>query len=456
VSRAARHRLAVAAVVELVGAACSMVDLAAVAAQTTTTIPAAAGTPTTVPAATGSTTSTSGPTAPTTTTSTPTAPADTALPTTGVPLLIGAGTPVTPAPVTVSATDQLAAAAPGAGGDLTAAVAGYFDRGGKTAQVLVVSSLDPSAIAAALPTRVPGMDADVLVVPSLVQTDGATYLQLAAALAAAAQRTDSIALLDPPDSLVAQATAEPDQAVALLSQLTAQLKTATPDADHAVLYGSGLVDPATGATVQGSVVGAAIIAASDARTGPWTTPGGASAPVAGRPTVPVDEGGAAALQTAGVTSLRTVPGYGTIAWGTRTIAAPADLTNRGIGAQRVLLMLHQNLREMLVSFEMQRNWPSTWAAISASTTRLLQELWDEGALVGSSRRTSASVQIGAGTTMTEQDLEDSVVVLVVRVALTTPGQFTTITMNQQMVLPALHADGSPWFPLLPAGEMSQS
>ena len=61
----------------------------------------------------------------------------------------------------------------------------------------------------------------------------------------------------------------------------------------------------------------------------------------------------------------------------------------------------------------------------------LNQLWRQGALVGTKPEQAYFVRIGQGITMSEQDVSDGVLKLSVMLALLRPGEFHVLTFHQK-------------------------
>lgn len=420
------------------------------AAQTpTTTVPPDDG-------ASSTTTSTSAPTttAPTGTSTTSTAPTTAAPPTTaalrptpgvyveetdandaivgaptGVPVLIGVATPtsgVRGGGTLIASTSEFDAAFDDPSPAMDAAVSSFFAAGGDQAMVVPVAAEDPATLSQALMIAADVDGWDLLVVPALAGFGGADWMSLATDMARTAAEQRAVALLDPPtDAVAAAATDAGAQLVATAAQLR---ETSWPAA--AVLYSSPLLT-SDGSTSSAAAAGAGVLAAGDRDAGPWSTPGGAAHPIPGlTPTLVLDNPLSTTLAPAGITLVRTLPGYGTVLMGDRTVSDGED--ERELSMVRTLDMIERSIQAGLEPYVFAPNDATTWSQVTAAVGAYLESLWAQGGLVGAEPSDAYTVSAGVGSTMTAQDLLDGYMIVAVSVQLGDPARLIELSLTQTM------------------------
>lgn len=311
---------------------------------------------------------------------------------TGIPVFVGIAT-ATGAPGTSPLVDSVAAfdeAFTDPSPAMAAAVADFYAVASGSVVISPTSSETPEALAAAS-AAVPRNDGwDLIVVPALADLDGEDWLAVASAMTAAAD----------------------------------QLRADPSGAGNAVMYSSGLTD-ATGATRAGAPSVAAVIAATDDATGPWQPAGGTATPIPdSTPTLSVDNALAGTLADSGINSLRTVQGYGTVAMGDRTVGGGPS------SVQRLMSYLELSIRTGLEQYVFDPNVATTWQDVTATTSNFLAQVWAAGGLAGDSPADAFTVQVGLGTTMTDQDILNGIMILLVQVAVEQPGQFVALSIDQ--------------------------
>lgn len=353
---------------------------------------------------------------------------------TGVPVLLGAGTLAAqgtnpaPGPIQISSVadfDQLVADPSAA---LDRAVTDFFGQGGVQAMVALTSSEDAPTITGALDTVATWKGWDLLIVPALGALPSSEWLPTAKALAATAAQADAVALLDPPSDAVASAPADGGAALVALAQ---QLRATGEDAGAATLYSSGLVEGADESPVATGPVAAGVIAATDAEVGPWGQPGGAGHPIDdATPELTVDNTLAATFNMAGITPVMTLPGFGTVLMGTRTLSQQPD--REYLSTVRTVGFIERSIELALQQYVFDANDSVTWSKVTSDVSQFLTGVWQEGGLAGATAADAFSVAVGVGSTMTAQDVLDGYMVIQVTLELGGPARTIELTFSQVM------------------------
>lgn len=372
---------------------------------TTTTSPGTSSSTTTTTSSgstgTSSTTTTSSSTPPTTSGTPGTAapstaalgqvPAITGVPS-AVPLFIVAGTTSTAPPGTAipfTSMNEVAAYVELPNPELTDALQTFFDQGGTDAYLWLTVDEQPATLLAAITqiaqTAQTDTPATMFVIPAMATLDGQDYLDVASSLAALAEGTLGLALLDAPATVIATVRAAwPD--VSALADLTGQLQTAVAAKSRSALrsaafYPTPLVDSSSGATVSAAVVMAGIITRQDEMAGLWTAPAGTSVPAFGLDVLlPIDNVQQTTLGLA-ANPFRSFPNYGTVMWGARTLDVNS-LDHRYIQTDRTLDWIQHSLSVGLDWTVFEPNDQATQELVEQSVSSFLTTQWKVGALVG--------------------------------------------------------------------------
>jgi len=324
--------------------------------------------------------------------------------TTGTPGFVGITAPADAAaavvsPVALTRQDEFAAKVKGAaGGYLAAAVAGFFQNGGRrcyvaTASVRVAKSTDSEAqkdaLLEALNALAPVGDIDLIAIPDamMLYKPGMRYQESAleevqvAALQHCAIHVGRMAILD----------ALPAATEAVIEQRQ-RVTAGLGEPVNGALYYPWIKTYEEGRLVPPCGHIAGIYARSDARAGIFKAPaneevrgaldlgvlvgqaGGVAVPADG--VVPDQE----ALNPEGVNCLRTFPGRGIRVWGARTLSRDPDW--RYVNVRRLFLTLQRwvDMNMGWVSFE--PNTPVLWIHITREIGAYLTGLWAAGGLAG--------------------------------------------------------------------------
>lgn len=130
-----------------------------------------------------------------------------------------------------------------------------------------------------------------------------------------------------------------------------------------------------------------------------------------------------------INAIRSFPAKGTLVWGARTLAGN-DNNWRYIGVRRLFCYVEQSLQLALNSFVFEPNTAITWLKVKATVIPFLEDLWKQGALVGSKEQDAFFVDIGLGTTMTNQDILEGRMNVNIGLAASRPAEFIVVEFSQ--------------------------
>ena len=98
----------------------------------------------------------------------------------------------------------------------------------------------------------------------------------------------------------------------------------------------------------------------------------------------------------------------------------------------ILKMVQDYLTLTARMYVFEPNDKNTWAAIKSEAINLLHDRWKKGELKGDAPHQAYDVQIGLGATMTKEDVDNGILKVVAKLAITEPGQFHEISFQQEM------------------------
>ena len=355
---------------------------------------------------------------------------------TGVPIFFGQAGPTAPGtedtPVQIENEQDFQDLISSPGPALAAGVEQFYLQGGGPAYVLPTAGDDAASLTLAVSSeqaRVPGVE--LAVVPALGSLSGPAYLTVAQALGQLAVELTGTALLDTPTAMTTAAAQDPTTGVPELLALANQVRATVPDPARVALYAAALTDPATGASVSTAATMAGVYDQTDAMSGIWVAPGGLAHVLQGVDAtfMPADAQ-MGPLNIDGVNCFRTVPGYGTVPWGARTLSVQPSSVY--VSAQRTLSYIQRTVTAGLQPFVFAANDPTTWSQVTADVSGFLTELWQSGGLLGSTASQAFTVDVGIPTSMTSQDVLDGQLVVDIQVAITEPSVMTPLTLTQQL------------------------
>jgi Bacteriophage tail sheath protein len=173
----------------------------------------------------------------------------------------------------------------------------------------------------------------------------------------------------------------------------------------------------------GAVCG--IFARVDRARGIWKAPAGEGAEVLGSegPAVEVREAEVAALADARVNAIRAFPGRGIRVWGARTLSADTDW--KYVNIRRTFAFLEHSIDRGLQWTAFESNDEPLWARVRVAVGMFLADLWQRGAFQGRTPQEAFLVRCDR-TTMTEDDLAQGTLRVVIGFAPLEPAEFVII------------------------------
>ena len=100
----------------------------------------------------------------------------------------------------------------------------------------------------------------------------------------------------------------------------------------------------------------------------------------------------------------------------------------------MLIMIDQSVEAILSSMIFQPNAQSTWDEVTSAIDGFLTDIWKTGGLAGATPSQAFNVQVGIGSTMTSQDIQNGIMRVSVSVALMQPAEFMNLSFEQQMAV----------------------
>ena len=201
------------------------------------------------------------------------------------------------------------------------------------------------------------------------------------------------------------------------------------------------VDPAQGGRVRdfppcGFVAG--VMARIDGARGVWKAPAGSEASLAGAIalSVPISDPQNGQSNPLGVNCLRTLPAYGNVIWGARTLHGQDDRASewKYIPVRRTALFIEESLYRGTRWVVFEPNDEALWTQVRSNVGTFMHELWRQGALQGSSPREACFVKCDRET-MTQDDIDNGIVNILVGFAPLKPAEFRVLRIQQHAAPP---------------------
>lgn len=132
-----------------------------------------------------------------------------------------------------------------------------------------------------------------------------------------------------------------------------------------------------------------------------------------------------------VNAIRSFPGKGVLVWGARTLDGNNN-EYRYVSVRRTVIFVEQSIKYGIQAYVFEPNTHTTWTIIRALIENFLTSFWQQGGLMGATSKDAFFVQIGLGSTMTQQDVLDGILRVSVGVATVRPAEFLIIHFQQKM------------------------
>jgi Bacteriophage tail sheath protein len=180
---------------------------------------------------------------------------------------------------------------------------------------------------------------------------------------------------------------------------------------------------------------AGMMARMDRSYGIWHTPAGRETVLSGATgaRLSLSDTAIRQLNGRGINCIRTVPGVGTLVWGARTLAADGaeDLDRKYVSVRRLALFIEESIFRGTQWVIFESNDEVLWSGVRASVGAFLHHLFTHGALQGRTSDEAYFVSCDRGT-MTEDDIAEGRVNIVVGFAPLRPAEFVVIRITQMV------------------------
>ncbi|MFY0568255.1 phage tail sheath family protein [Archangium lansingense] len=172
----------------------------------------------------------------------------------------------------------------------------------------------------------------------------------------------------------------------------------------------------------------------DARRGVWKAPAGVETNLLGVAGLEfkVDDGEQDQLNSLGVNCLRSMPTFGPLIWGARTLATRSNPEWRYVSVRRTAIMIEQSVYNGIQWAVFEPNDHRLWASLRANIGSFMDGLFRAGAFQGEKASDAYFVRCGLGDTMTQGDIDRGQVIVVVGFAPLKPAEFVIVRIQQKV------------------------
>lgn len=133
------------------------------------------------------------------------------------------------------------------------------------------------------------------------------------------------------------------------------------------------------------------------------------------------------LNPDGINCIRAFPGRGIRVWGARTISS--DSLWKYINIRRLFLFVEESIEKSTQWVVFEPNNEKLWGRVKATITEFLTRIWRDGALMGTKTEEAFFVKCDR-TTMTQSDLDNGRLIVVIGIAPVKPAEFVIFRIAQ--------------------------
>lgn len=133
------------------------------------------------------------------------------------------------------------------------------------------------------------------------------------------------------------------------------------------------------------------------------------------------------LNTSGLNVFRYFPGMGIMIWGTRTLAS--DTIWKYVNIRRLFIFVEESIENATRWVVFEPNDEKLWARVRAMITQFLMSVWKDGALMGTKPEEAFFVKCDR-TTMTQDDIDNGRLIVVIGIAPIKPAEFMIFRIEQ--------------------------
>lgn len=172
----------------------------------------------------------------------------------------------------------------------------------------------------------------------------------------------------------------------------------------------------------------------DGRRGVWKAPAGVETALLGVAGLEfqVEDGEQEQLNPLGVNCFRTLPGFGPVIWGTRTLSTNADPEWRYVPVRRTAMFIEQSVYNGIQWAVFEPNDHRLWSSLRVNIDSFMNGLFRSGAFQGQKASDAYFVRCGLGDTMTQGDIDRGQVIVVVGFAPLKPAEFVIVRIQQKV------------------------
>ncbi len=183
-----------------------------------------------------------------------------------------------------------------------------------------------------------------------------------------------------------------------------------------------------------SAIAAGMWAKIDGKRGIWKAPAGVETQLTGAASLKfnVENLEQDQLNPLGVNCIRKLPNYGSVFWGSRSLATKADPEWRYVPVRRTAIYIEESIYNGIQWAVFEPNDHPLWGSLRANIGAFMNGLFRAGAFQGKTANDSYFVRCGLGDTMTQADIDLGQVIVMVGFAPLKPAEFVIVRIQQKV------------------------
>lgn len=276
-------------------------------------------------------------------------------------------------------------------------------------------------------------DVSILLLPGEAWPQSGPHAIIDATLAHCESTANRILIVDPPADAELEQSADVTQLGLPTSTYTALYY---PWVDVANPFYNEDTNPnaSTTLTIAPSAFAAGMWAKIDGRRGVWKAPAGVEAQLNGAADLQfnVEDLEQDQLNPLGINCYRKIPGYGSVIWGSRTLATKAKPEWRYVPVRRTAIFIEQSIFNGIQWAVFEPNDEPLWGALRSNIGSFMNGLFRAGAFQGGTANDAYFVRCGLGDTMTQGDIDRGQVIVIVGFAPLKPAEFVIVRIQQKV------------------------
>ncbi|ABV94297.1 hypothetical protein Dshi_2564 [Dinoroseobacter shibae DFL 12 = DSM 16493] len=173
---------------------------------------------------------------------------------------------------------------------------------------------------------------------------------------------------------------------------------------------------------------------TDGRRGVWKAPAGVETRLVGASALEfeVEELEQSTLNPRGINCFRKLPSFGSVVWGSRTLATKAVPEWRYVPVRRTALFIEKSIKDGIQWAVFQPNAHPLWASLRTNIGGFMDGLFRAGAFQGEKANDAYFVRCNLGDTMTQADIDRGQVIVIVGFAPLKPAEFVIVRIQQKV------------------------